>query len=229
VSVDLYCGDCRDVLATLPDASVDAVVTDPPYNVGFTYENTDDRRPDYREWCASWFAELKRICRGPITLSPGIANVAMWCGIEPPRWIFSWWKPAAMGRCLVGFNNWEPMLLWGKPHRRNVCDVVRATIKPDPELAGHPCPKPLDWGLGFVERLTKLGMTVLDPFAGSGTVGVACFRLGRRFIGIEQHRPYFDIAARRIEAEGVLLAPPLGPLPPCDEAAYSCPDFPFLG
>jgi site-specific DNA-methyltransferase (adenine-specific) len=203
----LACGDCLEVLPMLDTGSVDAVVTDPPYNVGFEYASTCDDRPDYRDWCARWFFLCRRICDGAITLSCGQVNLAMWCGIEPPRWVMNWWKPAGMGRSPVGFNNWEPMPLWGKSKNRATCDVVRACIEPDEALSGHPCPKPLKWGEGFVKSLSKPDMTVLDPFAGSGTVGVACANLGRNFIGIEQERRYFDIACRRIES--ALHAEPL--------------------
>lgn len=61
----------------------------------------------------------------------------------------------------------------------------------------HPTQKPIavmEWCLGFVE-----GETILDPFMGSGTTGVACVKLGRRFIGIEIEEKYFDIACKRIE------------------------------
>ena len=104
-----------------------------------------------------------------------------------------------MGRSPVGFCNWEPMLLYGKSKSRSGCDVVRATIKPDKDLEGHPCPKPLEWGIGFSKLVTKEGMTILDPFMGSGTTGVACANLGRKFIGIEIEPKYFDIACKRIE------------------------------
>ena len=83
------------------------------------------------------------------------------------------------------------------------CRVFRcAAILPNytqyaAECVDHPTEKPLSL-IGPLVEMTR--GTVLDPFAGSGTTGVACARLGRRFIGIECHEPYFDIAVRRIEA-----------------------------
>lgn len=65
----------------------------------------------------------------------------------------------------------------------------------------HPCPKPLPLMLELVELFTDPGDLVLDPFCGSGTTGVACVRLGRRFIGIEKSEKYAAIARERIEAE----------------------------
>lgn len=190
----LYLGDCRDVLPTLP--KVDAVLTDPPYGVNFQYASHDDTPIGYPEWCAEWFADLQKICDGPIAISCGIANLCEW---PKPTWVLAWHKPAAMGRCAVGFNNWEPILLYGKPRGDQGADVVRAPIIADNDIQGHPCPKPLGWAVGTIIRVASKCETILDPFMGSGTTGVAAVQMGRSFIGIEREERYFDIAARRIE------------------------------
>ena len=65
----------------------------------------------------------------------------------------------------------------------------------------HPTQKPLRLMMELVEDFTDPGETILDPFAGSGTTGVACLRLGRRFIGIEKRAPYFELACERLAAE----------------------------
>lgn len=196
-SIRLYLGDCLDILPGLE--GVDAVVTDPPYGVGFKYEGHDDTRDGYEVWCGKWFDELSRLSP-TILMSCGAVNVQMWARIKPFSWQIAWLKPAAMGRSPVGFCNWEPMLLWGSGSGRSV-DVFSAPIVPDDDLDGHPCPKPLLWGIKSVEAASLNGDTVLDCFMGSGTTGVACARTGRKFIGIEQEPKYFEIAVRRIEAE----------------------------
>ena len=199
-TITLHQGDCLEYLKTLAPGSVDAVVTDPPYNVGFSYSSTNDKRADYAEWCVAWLAQLERVCSGPIAISVGQSNLSMWAKIKPPTWWMAWWKPAAMGRCVVGFNNWEPIALYGKPHNAG-CDVIRATIKPDPSLAGHPCPKPLEWATQQISVLVPSIATILDPFMGSGTTGVACVRTGRNFIGCEIDPGYYAIAQKRIADE----------------------------
>jgi DNA modification methylase len=192
--VTLYLGDCREILSTL--GKVDAVVTDPPYGVGFRYESHDDTPKGYVQWCADWFALTQAATDGPIAISCGIVNVTDW---PKPDWIFCWHKPASMGRCAVGFNNWEPVLLYGKSRAGQVVDVFRAPILTSDDVEGHPCPKPVAWGRGIIERISAPGDIILDPFTGSGTTGIAAVSSGRKFTGIEIEPKYFDIARRRIE------------------------------
>jgi DNA modification methylase len=88
----------------------------------------------------------------------------------------------------------------------------------DREARSHPHQKPISLIEALLQKLPN-EFTVLDPFMGSGTTGVACARLGRRFIGIEIEERYFDIACRRIEAaqrQGDMLIP--RPPPPKREA-----------
>jgi DNA modification methylase len=196
-TISLYWADCLDVLPHL--SGVDAVVTDPPYGVGFKYESHDDSHAGYEDWCCSWFDAIQGLTPN-VLMSCGAVNVHMWARLRPFKWQVAWLKPAAMGRSPVGFCNWEPMLLWGKGTGKSV-DVIKAPIVPDKSLAGHPCPKPLLWGVKAVEMMAREGGTILDPFTGSGTTGVACVKTNRRFIGIEKERKYFDIAVERISAE----------------------------
>jgi site-specific DNA-methyltransferase (adenine-specific) len=189
----LYRGDCITILPTL--GKVDAVVTDPPYGVGFKYESHDDTRNGYQDWCATWFQYCQEL--SPTTfMSCGAPNVGMWHEIAPFKWQVAWLKPTAMGRSPLGFCNWEPILMWGKGVSTSV-DVFTAPIKPDSELDGHPCPKPLAWATELITR--SPGRTILDPFMGSGTTIVAAHNLGRVGIGIEIEPKYFDIACKRVE------------------------------
>lgn len=198
-SVTIYHGDCRDVL---PDIRCNgAAIADPPYNVGLKYgADTDDTRADYAEWCTEWFGLLRQSVTGPVAISCGMVNVGLWNTIEVPTWMLAWHKPAAMGRCVVGFNNWEPILLYGKTPSQ-IVDVIRAPIRPDSSMDGHPCPKPLEWAAQQIGALTKAGDTVVDPFLGSGTTVLAAKNMNRRAIGIEIEERYCEIAARRLSQE----------------------------
>lgn len=66
--------------------------------------------------------------------------------------------------------------------------------------AGHPTEKPVALMEEYVRNSSTPGDVVLDPFMGSGTTGVACMRLGRKFVGIEIHEPFFDMAVARLRA-----------------------------
>lgn len=190
----LYLGDCLEILPTL--AKVDAVITDPPYGIGFEYASHDDS-PDL------WFClmndvvpELKRLGKFVILPSCQIKRLGWWYEHHKPEWIVAWHKGSPGHVSTIGFNDWEPHVCWGRPsrpmhdHFSTVCGF---------DDNGHPCPKPIQYAEWLVTRGAKIGETILDPFMGSGTTGVACVNLGRKFIGIEIEPKYFDIACRRIE------------------------------
>ncbi|MCC6797684.1 MAG: site-specific DNA-methyltransferase [Candidatus Hydrogenedentes bacterium] len=109
---------------------------------------------------------------------------------------------SATARHQWGFKNFLPVLLYGTyPDLQNGAKFP--TVLQSNETAesnGHPVPKPIGWMQWLVALTTRPAETILDPFMGSGTTGVACVRLGRKFIGIEIEPKYFDIAVRRIEA-----------------------------
>jgi DNA modification methylase len=202
-AVTIYHGDCREVLPSLQLSGDAVVVTDPPYNVGISYgEGTDDARGDYEAWCREWFGACQSAAH-LVAVTPGIVNVAQWCRIAEPSWIVAWHKPAAMGRSPLGFCNWEPVLIYGKSKQRNGVDVIRARIIPDASMEGHPCPKPLQWGVQLINLLSLPSEVVVDPFSGSGTTLRAAKDTGRRAIGIEIEERYCEIAAKRL-AQGAL-------------------------
>lgn len=83
------------------------------------------------------------------------------------------------------------------PHGQTINSVADA----DRGLSGHPTPKPLWLMQDCIDAFTDPDELILDPFAGSGTTGVACLRLGRRFIGIEREPKYHAVAVERLRAE----------------------------
>jgi site-specific DNA-methyltransferase (adenine-specific) len=193
--ITLYCGDCREILPTL--GKVDAVVTDPPYGVGLDYESTDDTREFVQDVVLPIIEDCRAIA-GRVTLTPGIKNLFLY---PPPSHTGSIYYPSGAGMNSWGFTCWQPILYYGKdpyggkgsrPDSFESCEPA--------EKNGHPCPKPIGQMLKWVERSTLRGETILDPFMGSGTTGVAAVKLGRKFIGIEIEPKYFDIACRRIQA-----------------------------
>ena len=192
----LYLGDCLEILPTL--GKVDAVVTDPPYGVGLIYG-------DYNDNSEGSYFSLMRMFMSKIdaqftALTPGMKHLSWWYSTFSPLWTISWHKPNQCSRSSIGgFNAWEPVLVFGKPTKRIAHDAFVHSIQTmQTDTGDHPCPKdPESWQI-LVDMLTALDDLILDPFMGSGTTGVACANLGRKFIGVEIEPKYFDIACRRI-------------------------------
>ena len=188
----LYHGDCMDILPTL--GNVDAVVTDPPYGMNYSTNWASDLGDGVivgdkclkaRDYVQEWSAD--RAC-----LMFGTWKVKR---PEGTRMLLIWDKGGALGMdeeiyiCGGGSN------YTGK----RTSDVLR--FPPVQSMAKngrvHPVEKPVRL---MIELVSKTEGFVCDPFMGSGTTGVACANLGRKFIGIEIERKYFDIACERIEA-----------------------------
>lgn len=202
--VRLHLGDCLEFMRGLPDGSVDAVVTDPPYNVGLKYSDGDNRS-DYPEWCLAWFSECVRVSRF-IMLTPGIKNLWVY---PPAEWVLCWNKmfSGTRGGKVAVVNRWEPVLVYGSPDKKLGGDVFDAMSDcylsshkgPLYDTGNHPCPKPLDLLSQLIDKACVASATIFDPFMGSGTTGVACVQTGRNFIGCEIDPNYYAIAQRRIE------------------------------
>ena len=201
---ELYLADSREVL---PSLVADALICDPPYGVGLGSRKNNNREresytmfddtAEYVEAVAVPIVAmaLERVKRGAVT--PGVR-----CMFSYPKaqHVGAIYYPAATGCNSWGFSCWQPVLYYGKdPYggQGSMHDSFSSTEAA--EKNGHPCPKPLRQMQWLINRASKAGETVLDPFMGSGTTGVAAVSMGRRFIGIEIEPQYFDIACRRIE------------------------------
>jgi len=213
----LYLGDCLEIMPTL--GKVDTVVTDPPYGIGL---NTDNSR-----FSGGHVAQIAKRGNGP-----GTAGGEPLYGDDKP-FDPSFLLPLANEHIIWGWNHFAnhlpagALLIWIKR-----LDHAFGTFLSDAEVAwfnrghgvwcirdvssntsnarqrSHPTQKPLPIMQWCVEKIK--GRTILDPFMGSGTTGVACVNLGRKFIGIEIEEKYFDIACKRIsqaERQGRLFEP----------------------
>ena len=195
----LYLGDCLEILPSL--GKVDAVVTDPPYGIGETNERAQSRgklaRPvDYGhfEWDSAACSPLQ---------------------VQAMRDASDW-------QIIFGGNYFELpptscWLIWDKQNGSNDfadCELAwtnlnkavrriywrwNGMIRKGSDIREHPTQKPvgvMEWCIG---HLPDSDGVICDPFMGSGTTGVACAKMGRKFIGIELEPKYFDIACKRIE------------------------------
>ena len=189
------------VLPGIPTESIDLVIADPPYNVGIDYDGYSDNltHREYLAWCAGWFAQCFRISRRFLVIFPGLPNECNWWHFGPSgRGV--WHKPGnPAGGGTFRWNESELWYLWTK--NKAWCGYSDTITAP---LVGHgqkdtgdfPCPKPPKL---YADLLTRLKPnSVLDPFMGSGTMGVQCVKSNISFTGIELSKRYFTLARDRI-------------------------------
>jgi len=192
----LYLGDCRDILPTL--GKVDAVVTDPPYGINKDgqVKTTGGKGGRKAHEFLGWDAERPSTEIFDLILSAS-DHIIIWGGNY-------------FADILPATGKW---LVWDKGQRINQSDgelawtsyngALRIKTMNRVELlldgTEHPTQKPEKLMRWCIQQLRNEPETILDPFMGSGTTGVAAVQMGRKFIGIERELKYFDIACKRIE------------------------------
>lgn len=176
----LYLGDCMEIMPTL--GKVDAVVTDPPYGIGIA-ANPFRQKHDKKAW-DNVSPDLSKLPECPTIIWGG-----NYFPLPPTQGFLIWDKvqPNDFSSAQVEMA-WSNQARPAKLFRRHVVSFEKH----------HPTTKPLELMVFCLEWLGEQ-QTILDPFMGSGTTGVACVKMGRKFIGIELDEQYFDIACRRIE------------------------------
>jgi len=193
----LYLGDCMDILPTLD--KVDAVITDPPYGINENSKKVASRGKlaapkDYGDF--DWdkappsdkLIELIRT-KGQYQAFFGGNYFTL-----PPTPCWLVWDKMNSGDfadCELVWTNWHKAV-------RRLQWRWNGMIRQGNEERYHPTQKPLEV-MKWVITLCPKSETILDPFMGSGTTGIAAIQMGRKFIGIEREPKYFDIACQRIE------------------------------
>jgi DNA modification methylase len=208
----LYLGDCLEILPTLP--KVDAVVTDPPYGIGFKYGDAykDSGGDEYMHLIASLRGYPLALLQYPEEMMRYVVPILgapdecfIWCynsmnerqsriwgfwGIEP-----DWSQVKQPAKNPLDRRITAEQVNGGVRHY-DWCSDLQQVKNVSEEKTSHPCQLPT----ALTSRIIRFcqAHSILDPFMGSGTTGVACMNLGRKFIGIEIEPKYFDIACERI-------------------------------
>ena len=228
MQVNLYNGDCLEVLKNIPDDSVDLIATDPPYlisatNGGGTINNVKKLNQSLKDLTVVditkgydielFGKEFVRVMRE--------INIYLWCNkaqildyfdfyVKKHKCKFDiicWHKTNALPTYSNKYLSDTEYLLYfrkgkGKCFPESYDDAKTFYIAPinhgDKKRYGHPTIKPVDITEKIIRNSSKTGQKVLDPFMGSGTTGVACVNTNRDFIGIELDEGYFKIAENRI-------------------------------
>jgi site-specific DNA-methyltransferase (adenine-specific)/modification methylase len=178
-----------DILPTLP--KVDAVITDPPYGLGKRMQGgTWGAKTEFKEMVVWDNAppDVKNLIELVNTADISVFWGGNYYGLPPSRCWLVWDKQNAvptMADCEIAWTSLD-------------ANTKRFSHSVGRILNGQPSEKPLQLMRWTIEVVKAKG-TILDPFMGSGTTGVAAIQMGRKFIGIEREPKYFDIACKRIE------------------------------
>lgn len=218
--IQLFHGDCLELFSGLENESVDLVVVDPPYkmtkrgkscrpnwmadNMG---ENVfDGDVPDSLKWMEECF----RVLRNGTHLYTFCNTNDLQTYLNNAEKVgFKFHNLISMIKDTRMPNRWylkqtELLLFFRKGPAKPINDMtsidnINVTMPKKSNGKLHITQKPLDFIEKLVSNSTKPGEVVLDCFMGSGTTGVACKNLGRKFIRIEKDEDYFKIAKERIE------------------------------
>ena len=197
--IQIYLGDCREILPQLPDKSVDLVLTDPPYRMAF--------RSNYRVMRHDSIVGDERLPVEEIAVAIQLAGRAAyvfcrWDNLSqmpPSKSVLAWVKNNwSMGDLMHEHGRqWEAICFYameGHEFEKRIPDVIYAD-RTGNEL--HPTQKPVE----LFKQLIKCnkGQTILDPFSGSGTTAIACHDLKRDFICIEKEPKYVELSRQRLE------------------------------
>ena len=226
MKVQLYNGDCLEVLANIADNSIDLVVTDPPYKTtsrgssgnsggmlkkdinkkGRVFAHNDITIKDYAR---ELYRVLKEGSHCYVMTNhknlQDMLNTLTDIGFNFIKCLI-WDKGnKIMGQYYMSQFEYIIFLRKGKGVKINNCgtsDLLSVPNKKTKDINGnniHDTEKPVELMKILIENSSNEGDTILDPFMGSGSTGVACKELSRNFIGIELDGGYFDIGVNRIK------------------------------
>ena len=219
MQVDLYNGDCLEVLKNIPDNSIDLIATDPPYRTtsrgscggtggilkdtlnmkGKVFSHNDVKISD---WIKDVYRVLKEdrhcyIMTNNVNLNEYLTVIKK-AGFNIFKTLI--WKK---DNCITNpyyMDSHEYIIFCrkGKAVRINNCGTKSVLEIPNPKNKTHPTEKPIDLMRILIENSSDEHDMILDPFMGTGSTGVACINTNRNFIGIELDERYFKIAENRI-------------------------------
>lgn len=218
-------GDCLEILPMIPSESIDAIITDPPYGIGFrsawqTYQEDikNDGLDEWQKILPEFLAEFRRIisptgccccccCGGgktPVTAIFTIEAIKHFNLIQTLVWrkfIGLGWRYRPAYENIVILSKSKNNYSWYDENKKmaNVIEGINQDIPSNKWQ--HPTQKPVELMELLIKNHTKPGDIILDPFCGSGTTCEAAKKLGRNYIGIELEDKYIEMCSRRLSQE----------------------------
>jgi len=202
---NFYNTDCLEGLKQLKKNSVDFVFTDPPYNAEKDYDVYKDNlsKKDYKKWMKQVIKECKRVSDNNIAFYVGHKVLRLFWELMPDAYLVVVHKRATGSFTKYYFHQYFGLLTTKNPIKRiyNLWDDVRLTSEgyyfkekrySNPGLTSESLTKKV------IRSYTNKDDIVLDPFMGTGTTGVVCKQLRRKYIGFELNPKYIEIANKRI-------------------------------
>ena len=217
--IKLYNDSCDNILPTL-DLSDAIIVSDPPFNIGYHYDNYDDNMSEDEYY--KWISKIFSLCPSVVVHYPeSLYKLAFQMGKFPERvisWVFNsnqmrQHRDIAFFDVKPNFN--QVRQPYKNPNDKRIKERIAKgitgsklydwwninqvkNVSKGKNGINHPCVMPLEVMKNIVGILPK-DKVIVDPFMGSGTTGIACKELGYDFIGIELDKNYFELAKDRIE------------------------------
>ena len=213
--IELYNKNCLEVMPTLTDKFV--IVTDPPFNVNYHYNSYNDNldEGEYYNFLTKVFSDSPLVV---VHYAEQLHKLSISFNNAPTKvvsWVYN--SNTAKQHRQIGFYNIKPDFTKAHQPYKNPNDKrikklieqgkrgarlydwwnVNQVKNVSQEKTDHPCQMPVQVMENIINILPK-HLTVVDPFMGSGTTGVACKNLNRKFVGIEVDNDYFNIAKQRL-------------------------------
>lgn len=194
-------GDALELIKLIPDESVDLVFTDPPYGLGKEEIPGDESLEIFRKIAKESYRVLKKdaffITFSSTKLLPEMFKDNPFSYF----WQFILYYPHSRVHSPIGLAKYTACLVFKKGNPKVLStyfDVI--TSKPDPEerAVNHPALKQKHFIRALLAMFSKEGDLILDPFIGSGSTAIACLQLGRKFIGFEIDKNYYEMAQKRL-------------------------------
>lgn len=204
--ITIYNGDCLEIMDQFRDKSFNLLLTDPPYGIGTEFDNYEDTEENWFKLMNSALPKMIRVAKMCILPCCRFKYLEWIYQNYPPDWLICWYKGAGWQRSFIGFNDWEPLLVYGKTSKgMYMHDFFGTRPSPPRGTFNHPCPKPIQWADWLIQKATKKADIIFDPFMGSGTTMVSAKQLGRKAVGIEISEKYCQIAVERLKQVQIKL------------------------